>query len=55
MFVDIAPQIIMENIKFETLQWSSILVKKSLLLDMFWKLSFALNVSENISTEIPLL
>ena len=49
MFLDIALQIIVENIKFETKLWSSILVKKTLLLDMFWKLSFPLKVSENIS------
>ena len=48
MFVDIARQIIMENTKFETQLWSSILVKMTLLLDMFWKLSFPLEVSENI-------
>ena len=49
MFVDIARQIIMKNIEFETKLWSSIFVKKTLLLDWFWKLSFTLKISENIS------
>ena len=56
MFVDIAGQIIMEN----TQLWSSALVKKTVLLDMFWKLSFPLKVSEEYlrqiaCTVIPLL
>ena len=55
ILVDIAHQIIGENIKFETWLWSSILVKKTLLLDMFWKLSFTLKVSEIVLQEISVL
>ena len=48
MSLDIALQITVGNIKFETKLWSSVLVKKNLLLNMFWKLSFPLKVSKNI-------
>ena len=50
MFIDITGQIIGENIKFETHTYG--FQKKTLLLDMFRKLSFALKVSENISDKL---